>query len=227
MQGDQVVKPKAAGSFQLDQQGRQVNVTSNAVLDAKKTVTLDISGRFVKSNSAPLVFQLGDQKCETYVSSAPGQPSREVQQLSNGQIRLGPPIRSPRPGLNITPGGVIVPIPGPVDSSDPSGTGSTVPGPGPTETTVTEDPCELDPTFPDCTQAPSPTLPESETPSTGGGGPTEEETVTPPTDPTTLPPDDDDNGDDTTGGTGGTGGGPETTSGEGGTPSVIPPPPGV
>jgi len=226
MQGDQVVKPKASGSFQLDQQGRQVNVTSNAVLDAKRTVTLDITGRFAKSNSAPLVFQLGDQKCETYVSSAPGQPSRQVQQLSNGQIRLGPPITTPRPGLNITPGGVIVPVPGPVDSSDPSETGSTVPGPGPTATTVTDDPsgatsepplvCPGDPL---CPPVPDPEDSPSGGDNGGGNG-----TATPPDSqpPTTIPTDDQDQGDDTTGGSGGTSG--ETTSEESGTPTLIPPP---
>src|SRR6185312_12815107 len=113
--------------------------------------------RFAKSNSAPLVFQLGDQKCETYVSSAPGQPSRPVERLSNGQIRLGAPITTPRPGLKITPGGVIIPDPGPVDDpvTDPTETISTAPGPGsgPTETT-TVDPCIADPTLPGCAPRP-------------------------------------------------------------------------
>jgi len=220
MQGDQTIKPTTAGAFRLDQQGRQVNVTSNAVLDAKRVATLDISGRFDKSNSAPLVFQLGDQKCETYVSSAPGQPSRPVERLSNGQIRLGAPITTPRPGLKITPGGVIIPDPGPVDDpvTDPTGTTSTGPGPGPGPTeTTTVDPCIADPTLPGC--APRPvdpsTLPNTEE--------SEDEHTPPDTQPpTTIPTDADDQGDDTTGGTGGTGA--ETTSEETGGTSTIPPP---
>ena len=220
MQGDQIVKPKAAGSFKLDQQGRQVNVTSNAVLDAKKTVTLDISGRFLKSNSAPLVFQLGDQKCETYVSTAPGQPSRPVERLSNGQIRLGPPITRPVPGLRITPGGQVVPLPGPVKSDEPVGGSTSQATDDPTvDPTQTIPICEAQPDIPECDIDPSPETQTSE-PTTGGG----DETATPPDTqpPTTLPTDNDDHGDDTTGGTGGTGA--DTTTDETGGTSPIPPP---
>jgi serine/threonine-protein kinase len=161
MQGDQTVSGGGKGSFKLEQQGKQVLVKSTTVLSSQKAVTMDISGRYAKSNAAPMVFQLGDQTCETYVSGKPGEPSRPVQRLSNGQVRLGPPTTTPKPGLSIGPGGVVVPV------EVPSGT--------PTEPTRTDDPVpEPSETVPLCTREPenpvclppdpedSPTIIESE-----------------------------------------------------------------
>ncbi|HEU4347365.1 MAG TPA: protein kinase [Actinoplanes sp.] len=117
MQGDQIVKP--AGTLNLDQEDRTVTISSTSSLSAQKAATLRVSGRYTRSNAAPMVFQLGGQTCETYVSGQPGQPSRPVQRLSNGQVRLGPPP-TPKPGLKIKENGVVVPVPVPSGSPSPS-----------------------------------------------------------------------------------------------------------
>ena len=156
MQGDQVVK--GVDKVDLDQQGRTVTVRSDTVLSPQKSVTMQVSGRYTKSNAAPMVFQLGGQSCETYVSTKPGQRSRPVQRLSNGQVRLGPPTTKPTPGISLDPHGVVVPVPVPTTKASTT-TKPTSPSPTPT---VTVPLCEANPELPECGPAPGPS---SRTPS--------------------------------------------------------------
>jgi serine/threonine-protein kinase len=129
MQGDQTVSGN--GKVQLTQQGTSVTVKSPSTLNPQNAVTLDVTGRYADSNAAPMVFRLDNQTCETYVSGKPGEPSRPVQRLTNGQFTLGPPARdNPVPGITIGPGGVVTPVPLPP-------TTTTQPGPGTTTTTTT------------------------------------------------------------------------------------------
>ena len=57
-----------------------------------------------------MVFKLGDQTCEAYVSGKPGDPSRPVQQLSDGTTRFGPVPTSSTPANGIVVGskGIVV-----------------------------------------------------------------------------------------------------------------------
>jgi len=111
MPGDQVVSGN--GRLKLDQQGRGVTVQSGKVLSPQETETLQFTGRYKDSNAAPMVFELGGQTCQTFVSPAPGAPSQPVEHLTNGTVRLGPvPTKdSPIPGISINPSGVAVPVP--------------------------------------------------------------------------------------------------------------------
>jgi serine/threonine-protein kinase len=191
MQGSQVVSGN--GKVTLDQQGNMVTVTSSQMLSAQKAVTLDIAGRYKDANPAPMAFKLGDRSCETYVSPKPGEPSRPVQRLSNGEVRLGPAIKTPQPGLAIGPGGVVVPVPVPSGTAgvDPIATTTTDPTVGATTPAASVTPSSTPPapspnnpspsasaTTSDPTTAPSsPTTPspepeqttDPEDPQTGGG----------------------------------------------------------
>ncbi|HET6531873.1 MAG TPA: serine/threonine-protein kinase [Actinoplanes sp.] len=172
MQGDQTVRGGGRDSFKLEQQNTAVTVKSREPLSAQKSVTMNISGRYAKSNAAPMVFQLGGQTCETYVSGKPGEPSRPVERLSNGQVRLGPPTTTPKPGLIIR-NGVVVPVPVP--------SGSVTPTNSPTTTTTTTTPVV------DCNAVPRPL--ECPPPKPDDTPPTTVPTTTPPTtEPTTEPP---------------------------------------
>ncbi|MEV4706988.1 cellulose binding domain-containing protein [Actinoplanes sp. NPDC049316] len=140
MPGDQIVSGN--GKLALDQQNRGVTVQSKTTLDPQATQTMQFTGRYEASNSAPMVFQLDGQTCETFVSPKPGEPSRPVEHLTNGQVRLGPaPSRqNPVPGISVDPSGVVVPVP--VDTTVPddlppsttAGTPSTPPAGGDTGT---------------------------------------------------------------------------------------------
>jgi eukaryotic-like serine/threonine-protein kinase len=107
MPGDQVVSGR--GKVQLYQQDHGVTVTSTAALSPQKTVTVPIVGRYVQKNIAPLAFTLNGNTCETFVSAKPGEPSRQVEHLSDGGVRLGPTpsTKTPIPGISIDPGGVV------------------------------------------------------------------------------------------------------------------------
>jgi serine/threonine-protein kinase len=128
-----------------------------------------------------MVFQLGGQNCETYVSGKPGEPSRPVQRLSNGQVRLGPPVTRSRPGLFIPPGGGPV-IPVPTDTTTP-------PDEDPTNDPVTTDPTTNDPTLDPCDAQPRPAN-CGEEPSPGPVDPTTADPTV--TDPGPIPSDDTD-----------------------------------
>lgn len=119
MPGDQVVSGN--GKLRLDQQNNQVTVSSDKALNSQATTTMQFTGRYDASNAAPMVFQLDGENCDTYVSPKPGDPSRPVEHLSNGQVRLGPvpAADTPIPGISIAPNGVAVPVP--VDPSNPAG----------------------------------------------------------------------------------------------------------
>lgn len=164
MPGDQVVSGN--GGLKLDQQGQGVTVASTKVLSPQQTETLQFTGRYRASNAAPMVFQLGGETCQTFVSPAPGAPSQPVEHLTNGTTRLGPaPTReSPIPGISINPSGVAVPVPVsptvpvPTTSTTPSATtiqlppgddddDPAVPAP-PTTTAATTTPATTDPTTP-------------------------------------------------------------------------------
>ncbi|WP_433826207.1 serine/threonine-protein kinase [Actinoplanes sp. CA-015351] len=104
MPGDQVVSGN--GKTVLTQDGNGVTVKSVGPLAGQKTTTVQISGRYIESNAAPMVFKLNGQKCEAYVSAEPGEPSRPVEHLSNGDARLGDPA-TPSAGISIDPGGNV------------------------------------------------------------------------------------------------------------------------
>ncbi|WP_212992712.1 cellulose binding domain-containing protein, partial [Actinoplanes auranticolor] len=119
MPGDQVVSGN--GGVKLNQQGQGVTVLGRSPLSPQQTKTLEFTGRYKASNAAPMVFELGGDTCQTFVSPAPGAPSRPVEHLTNGSVRLGPvPTKdSPIPGISINPGGVAVPVP--VNTTVPAG----------------------------------------------------------------------------------------------------------
>ena len=109
MQGDQVLSG-AAGKVSLDQQGTAVTVKGSELLSPQKSKTMTINGRYTTSNKAPMVFQLGNENCATYVSEKPGDPSKPVVRLPNGDIGLGAPVKdNPVPGISVGPDGVVTP----------------------------------------------------------------------------------------------------------------------
>ncbi len=214
MKGSQTVR--GVGKVDLDQQGTMITVKSAQTLSAQKAVTLDIAGRYTGANPAPMAFMLGDQNCETYVSPKPGEPSRPVVRLPNGEVRLGDAVKKPQPGLSIGPGGVVVPIPGPVGTgpvttttpaTGTTTTTSTAPGGGGVDVPVLD--CAVTPLDPKCVE-PSPDLPNSEVPTTA----TSTTTTAPPTE-TATPEDTTDVGPGTGGG-GGPGGDPGPIGNPGG-----------
>ncbi|MFC3386826.1 serine/threonine-protein kinase [Couchioplanes azureus] len=139
MPGDQVVSGN--GKLRLDQQSRAVTVETGRVLSPQATETMQFTGRYKASNAAPMVFQLDGQTCETFVSPKPGEPSRPVEHLSNGTVRLGPvpSKRSPQPGISIDPSGVVVPVPVPPGQQQPPAPGTPSSG-GPPGNTGGEQP---------------------------------------------------------------------------------------
>nr|WP_221377998.1 serine/threonine-protein kinase [Actinoplanes polyasparticus] len=169
MPGDQVVSGDGDTSLtQSAPKGGGITVTSELAIEPLKTVSLPISGRYVDSNTPPMAFSLNESQCETFVSAKPGEPSRYVQHLANGQTKLGP-TTSPIPGISVGPGGIITvtPTTGPPTTTKPGGGGDPVKGPPPT-------------TDPGSTGSPSPTPTPTPTPT---------ETLEPsPLPPTTRPP---------------------------------------
>jgi eukaryotic-like serine/threonine-protein kinase len=189
MPGDQILSGN--GKIQLNQQQHGVTVTAASTLKPQTTVTLPISGRYTKYNNAPLAFKLNGATCETFVSSAPGEPSRKVEHLSNGQVRLSttPPTSAPVPGISIDPGGIvhITPTTAPV-VLPPGVTTSPVPvittsAPGTVITTPPETTPPVKTTPPDTNPEPDPKDPKTTPPTTPP-------VTTPPTEftpPTTAP----------------------------------------
>ena len=172
MPGDQVLSSHGNTSVHLVQTGRGVSVSSEGVLDAQKTITVPVTGRYTTTNNtAPLAFQLNQQTCETFVSPAPGQPSRKVEHLSDGTTRLSIRPASSSPGITIGPSGIvtIAPTVGPSSSVSPSQ--STAPGEEPpppssatpsTSQSVSEEPPPPPP--PPTSEAPSSSAPASSEP---------------------------------------------------------------
>ncbi|WP_230859987.1 serine/threonine-protein kinase [Actinoplanes aureus] len=154
--GDQVVSGN--GKIALDQQDRAVKVTSAAPLESQRTTTMQLTGRYSESNRAPMVFKLNGETCETYVSGEPGEPSRPVEHLSDGNVRLGDANSTPSSGVSIGPSGDVVirptgsptrssnpkppnkPIPVPSNSSKPGGGGGTSSSPAPDASDTIEPP---------------------------------------------------------------------------------------
>lgn len=148
MPGDQVLNSNGQAGVNLDQQQQAVTVKGAATLSPQKAITLDLTGRYDISNAAPMVFQLGGQTCDTYVSPKPGAPSQPVQRLSNGDVRLGPPVApNTVPGIRIGPNGVATPVPVPSKSTGPPRN----PGNGNGDPTT---PVNTDSKDPDCTTVP-------------------------------------------------------------------------
>jgi serine/threonine-protein kinase len=153
MPGDQVISGN--GKVDLNQDSTQVTVSSATPLNPQKAVTVPLTGRYTASNAAPLAFSLNRQTCETFVSSKPGEPSRQVEHLSDGTTRLGPtPSKdTPLPGISIGPDGVVeikptpttvgpTPTGKPTVPTEPTPTKTIFPTPPPTETSSTPDPTE-------------------------------------------------------------------------------------
>ena len=188
MNGDQIVSgrvnqgqdvPVGASRFRLAQHGQEVTVSSTDTLSPQKTATMQFDGRYTESNAAPMAFKLDGRTCETFVSGKPGAPSRPVEHLSNGGVRLGPvPTTStPAPGVSIDSRGIahVKPTVKP-SSSVPVGSATpTTPSTPPTVPTTTVAPVPLTPT-------PTTASPTSTTPP-----PTTD--PTPPPFPTTTSPD--------------------------------------
>ncbi|WP_433791107.1 protein kinase domain-containing protein [Actinoplanes sp. CA-252034] len=147
--GDQTLSGN--GKVALTQEDREVRVTSKASIKPQRTTTMQITGRYIESNAAPMVFKLNDQTCETYVSAEPGKPSLPVEHLDNGDVRFGDPVVSP--GISIGPSGnvIINPSPSRTGTAKPPGNpspGSSATTPGTTETTTTPPPPSPPPSAP-------------------------------------------------------------------------------
>ncbi|MBL7261228.1 serine/threonine-protein kinase [Paractinoplanes lichenicola] len=160
MPGDQTVS--GAGQIDLKQDsptGGAITVNSEQQIGALKTASLKLSGKYVSSNNPPMAFRLNGEQCETFVSAKPGEPSRYVEHLANGQTRLSPNTSSPIPGITIGDGGVIDVTPTkPGTTTKPGNPGVVDPPKGTPE--ETEKPVETTPpvetTTPPDTTAPKP-----------------------------------------------------------------------
>jgi eukaryotic-like serine/threonine-protein kinase len=141
MNGDQVVSgkvgsgqnvPVSYSNVKLTQAGKAVTVTSGGTLSSQQAETLRIEGTYDQSNAAPLAFKLDDKTCETFVSGKPGEPSRQVEHLSNGTTRLGPvpSSKTPVPGITIGDNGIAQVKPTIKPTNGPAAGQSTGPGAG-------------------------------------------------------------------------------------------------
>jgi serine/threonine protein kinase len=182
MPGDQTVTSKVVSTVpvHLDQDDHQVTLTSAAALSPQKTLTVPITGRYVLNNAAPLAFRLNGTTCDTFVSPAPGAPSKQVEHLSDGTVRLAatPATSSPAVGVSIDPSGVVHITP--TTAPPLGGSPTTQPGVVPTTTEAgviptTGDTRTVDPGPPTSTP---PTTPPTTAPTT----------TVPTTAPTTLAP---------------------------------------
>ncbi|MEU4240379.1 serine/threonine-protein kinase [Actinoplanes sp. NPDC026619] len=120
--GDQIMAGHGAKQ-PVEQVDHTVTVSSAAPLGALKTVTVPLAGNYSANNTAPLAFMLNGQTCETFVSSAPGEPAHQVEHLSDGTARLVPTPSStnPLPGITLLPNnGVKVTPTTPASSAKPS-----------------------------------------------------------------------------------------------------------
>jgi eukaryotic-like serine/threonine-protein kinase len=180
MPGDQVVSGKVLNNVHLDQDSHQVTVTSASTLSPQKTLTMPITGRYVLNNAAPLAFKLNGATCETYVSPAPGAPSKQVEHLSDGSVRLAvtPATSSPVVGVSVDPKGIVHITP----TTAPTGTKTTAAG----STTTPANVNTTTPTVETTTTSPvQPSFPHSEAATTD---PTTAATTPPTTAATTNSP---------------------------------------
>lgn len=167
--GDQVVSGN--NKVDLDQQDQAVTVHSAGPLASQRTATMQITGRYVESNAAPMVFKLNGETCETYVSSEPGEPSRPVEHLSDGNVRLGDVNTTPPPGVSIGPSGNVVIRPTASPSRGTSTKPSVKPNPGtsnsPSTSASPDDPgpsISVEPNPPDESESPDPDPSPSKSP---------------------------------------------------------------
>ncbi|MCY1142257.1 serine/threonine-protein kinase [Actinoplanes sp. Pm04-4] len=169
MPGDQVLSGDGDTSLtQSAAKGGGITVTSNAAIDPLKTVSVPISGRYVDSNTPPMAFSLNDSTCETFVSAKPGEPSRYVQHLANGQTRLAPTTGSPIPGISVGPGGIITvtPTTKPTTTKGPDGGGDPIGTPPPGTVSLSPDPVITTSPPVETTSVPPPVLPTTTIPTT-------------------------------------------------------------
>src|SRR5262249_7962573 len=89
MPGDQTLSGRGQGH--RTQAGPAIPVSSGAALQGQGTLTVPIGGRYLESNTPPLAFMLNGRTCETFVSAKPGEPAKQVVNLSNGQKKLVAP----------------------------------------------------------------------------------------------------------------------------------------
>jgi len=146
MPGDQVLS--GHGKVPLSQEDHSVTVFATAALKPQKALTLPIYGTYTNNNAAPLAFSLNNRTCETFVSATPGAPSRQVEHLSNGGVRLGamPSSDTPLPGVSVGPGGVVTinptsrPTNRPTSSPTPTKTSTSTPSPSASTSSKPVDP---------------------------------------------------------------------------------------
>ncbi|MDT5041550.1 MAG: eukaryotic-like serine/threonine-protein kinase [Actinoplanes sp.] len=120
MPGDQSVS--GTGELRLSQTSSAVQVATGKDLAPQASATMQITGRYVQNNDAPMVFNLDGHSCQAYVSGSPGEPSRPVQHLSDDTTRLGPvpaAAGTPVPGLSTAPNGMAVPVPTDPPTAEP------------------------------------------------------------------------------------------------------------
>jgi len=183
MPGDQIVSGN--GKSLLTQADRAITVTSSAPLKPQTTLNVPITGRYQLNNTPPLAFMLNNRTCETFVSSKPGEPSRQVEHLSDGNVRLGATASAsttPVPGISIDPRGVVHITPTTAPPTTPATIGTstptTTPTTNPTTNPTTGPTTPGEPSLPAVTTTPPTTSPTTTTPTT--------ETTTPP--PPSLEP---------------------------------------
>jgi hypothetical protein len=181
MPGDQVISGR--GKVDLTQQGQGVTVKSAAPLNPQTTLTVPINGRYQANNTPPLAFMLNGRTCETFVSAKPGEPSKQVEHLSDGTVRLGatPAASNPTVGVSVDPGGIVHITPTTAPATKPAGGGGTTPATTPATTPTTGEVVVT--TTPTKTAAPGP--PTSTSPSPDQ---TTTEAVVETTSPSETPP---------------------------------------
>jgi len=179
MPGDQVISGR--GKVDLTQADRAVTVKSASPLNPQTTLTLPITGRYQLNNTPPLAFMLNNRTCETFVSSKPGEPSRQVEHLSDGTVRLGatPAASNPSVGVSVDPRGIVHITPTTAPATTPTA-GATTTTTTPTQTATPTD------TSTTTSRSPPPPPPTTDSPT-----PDETTTSDPVVDPTTssaVPP---------------------------------------
>jgi serine/threonine protein kinase len=182
MPGDQTVTGKVVSKVpvHLDQDDHAVTVSSATTLSPQKALTLPITGRYTLNNTAPLAFRLNGSTCDTFVSPAPGAPSKQVEHLSDGTVRLAatPATSSPAVGVSVDPGGIVHITP---TTAPPAGVQTTPPAVVATTTTPVEITTTTQTTTPPAANPPSSAAATTTPPITTPPATTPPATTTPPT----------------------------------------------